>query len=143
MSTPPAVAPPLLSSSSLLFTEDSLGILLIFFHCISPFLLPSFVLAPSSSCSILAPFIVCIYSSIVLPSPHLGSLHAGDVRACGCLQEREGVPDDALFTEAEVQYTWSTYDEMMGPLSDMSEISIQFGYVTLFVVAFPLAPVSA
>ncbi|CAM9116030.1 unnamed protein product, partial [Hapterophycus canaliculatus] len=59
------------------------------------------------------------------------------------LQEREGTAEDAHFSEAEAEYVLTTYDEMMGPLGDMSEITIQFGYVTMFVVSFPIAPLLA
>ena len=57
-------------------------------------------------------------------------------------QEKVGVPEDAPFSESETQYVFETYHEMMGPLEDMSEVLIQFGYVTLFVVSFSIAPVS-
>lgn len=57
------------------------------------------------------------------------------------LQERTGVRAGILLTEAEVQFAFSTYHEIMGPLGDMSELAIQFGYVTMFVVVFPITPV--
>jgi len=44
---------------------------------------------------------------------------------------------------AELQYTLEDYDPVESSIEDFTSISIEFGYVTLFSTAFPLAPILA
>eukprot|EP00615_Pteridomonas_danica_P014832 CAMPEP_0114382610 /NCGR_PEP_ID=MMETSP0102-20121206/4209_1 /TAXON_ID=38822 ORGANISM="Pteridomonas danica, Strain PT" /NCGR_SAMPLE_ID=MMETSP0102 /ASSEMBLY_ACC=CAM_ASM_000212 /LENGTH=489 /DNA_ID=CAMNT_0001538439 /DNA_START=18 /DNA_END=1488 /DNA_ORIENTATION=+ len=46
-------------------------------------------------------------------------------------------------TDVEKQFIAEEYDVLMGTFKDYGEMVIQFGYCTLFVAAFPLAPLLA
>ncbi|CAM9560241.1 unnamed protein product, partial [Laminaria digitata] len=52
----------------------------------------------------------------------------------------EGTAGKVQRTQAEKGLYLEQYDPIMGTLMDYAELAVQFGYITLFVVAFPLAP---
>jgi hypothetical protein len=58
-------------------------------------------------------------------------------------EESEGIEPGAVFSPLEEQYTKSAYDPVLVTLGDYAALVIQFGYTTLFVVAFPLGPTLA
>ena len=57
--------------------------------------------------------------------------------------ESEGIEPGLTFSPLELQYTKSAYDPVLVTLRDYAALVIQFGYTTLFVVAFPLGPTLA
>ena len=55
-------------------------------------------------------------------------------------KESEGLEPGVVPTPIEKQFALQVYDPVANLLTDYASLVIQFGYLTLFVATFPLAP---
>lgn len=51
--------------------------------------------------------------------------------------------DKSDLTEVELQFLLGDYDVTLGTFADYAELTMQFGYVTMFITAYPLATILA